>query len=337
MLKKNYAAWHINDHKFKEAVTDKDKLLFFARYAILAPSGHNSQPWNISVHQDKLIVTIHKSRFLSIDGSGLKSVEPFISIGSFLETLNLAARGFGYTLDVRLLTRNHIAEVRINGQINTEPELLTAIKTRVSNRNSFEQSLINSKLLSTLASIKLDGVGTIAVTKRNDINFVAEQTELAVPGIMEKPLYRHELSKWVRTNQTQKYDGMPGFTHGFGDMKSLVSKIAVRYAPKHGPQAKKSSMLISDSGALIIVYCTNDKKESYINAGRLYASNCILANKAGIATSALGAAVQNPATREIIKDHFGIKERPIYILRLGKAMVHARHAPRWPLEKILTK
>ena len=338
MTKPNYAAWQIDANNFSDTWPDSEKLAFFARYAVLAPSGHNTQPWLLHPHKESLYVSIHPNHHLSIDGSGLLSVEPYISIGTFLEVFRLAAEGFGYELTIKLFPKeDKVAELSIGRRITPHPQLLGAIVKRVSNRNPYEQTPIPSTKLNAFLGEQLTGVGTTLVTKRPDIDFMAEQTAVGIKSIMAEPLYRLELSKWVRTNQTRKFDGMPGFTHGFGNVQSLVSRVAVRHAPKHGPQAKKSHNLVQDSGALVIVRCQDDEKTSFINAGRLYSRVCVLAADAGLSTSALGASVLAPISREQVKKHFGFDDRPIYVLRIGKATKESANSPRWPVEKLFTR
>lgn len=336
MVKKNYRAWHIDPSKFSDSLSPREKLLFFARYAILAPSGHNTQPWRLVPRTNALDVYINRSHYLPIDGSGLTSVEPFVSLGTFLETFNLAAAGFGCKIRTDLSFQNDkVAALTLAGGRSAQPSLLTSITSRVSNRTPFNQEPIDLAKLRSWIGTEPAGVKVTMVTARPDIEFIASQTETAIGTIMSNPLYRKELSKWVRTNQTRQYDGMPGFTHGFGNLKSLVSKTAVKHAKKQGPQAKHAGELIRSSGALVIVRCTNDSQATFINAGRMYARICILANQAGYATSALGAAVLDTNTRAEVKKRFKITDRPVYVLRIGKTTVKARHAPRWPLEKLL--
>ncbi len=334
--KTNYSAWNIDSSLFTKADSNIEKLRFFAQYAILAPSGHNSQPWELCFNDDKLTIRINESRHLSIDGSGLLSVEPWISIGTFIESLSLAALGYGYLLNISLLPNNYdVAHINIEGHRPCRTSILEAITTRVSNRNPFATTPVDAKILKTLVSSNVEEIRTTIVTQKNDIKFVAEQTGVAIQSIMSNPNYREELSKWVRTNQTRKYDGMPGFTHGFNNAQSLISKAAVKHIPNHGPQADKSSSLINTSGALIIVECLSDSHESFINSGRMYSHICTVANEEGFATSALGAAVLDPKTRKLVSERFDIKNRPVYILRIGKATLPASHSPRWPLSKII--
>lgn len=336
MVKLNYQPWHIEASDFDPKWSDINKLLYFARYAILAPSGHNTQPWLLSTEGNVLSVAVHPNHHLSIDGSGLLSVEPLVSIGTFLEALKLAAEGFGYKLKIDLqLNRKQLAKIQIDKKVKSKPNLLDAITTRVSNRNYFETAKIPTEKLNAIISHEFDGVETTVVSAREDIEFIGEQTEIALGSIMSHPPYRLELSKWVRVNHTGKHDGMPGFTHGFGNIQSLISKAAIKHAPAGGPQGKKSRNLIVHSSALVIIRSKTNDEESFIQAGQLYTQICVLANANGIATSALGAAVLDPITREAVKEKFGIKDRPVYILRLGKALHESKHSPRWPLEMLL--
>lgn len=41
----NYSAWTIDPADFPHARSDGEKLAFFVRYAILAPSGHTDHLW----------------------------------------------------------------------------------------------------------------------------------------------------------------------------------------------------------------------------------------------------------------------------------------------------
>lgn len=336
MVKKNYTAWEIDNKGFSPNLSDDEKLRFFARYAILAPSGHNTQPWKLKIDGGLLEVSVNRDHFLSIDGSGLLSSEPLVSIGAFLETLALAARGFGYSLDVKFVNKGDlVAKVTLAEKTKAEPELLEAISARVSNRYAFVPVSVKPAELKKIISQDYNGVSICAVASDLDIEFVASQTETAMAAIMSNPEYRLELSHWVRNNQTKRFDGMPGFTHGFGNIQSLVSKAAIKHAPSQGPGPRKSAELIRHSGALVIVCCKQDSNEAFLNAGRQYASICVEAEKIGLASSALGAAALDPVTREALKKHFKFSERPVFILRLGKATRPAGHAPRWPLEKVL--
>lgn len=336
MVKANYRAWNIDTDEFSEASSTADKLTFFAKYAILAPSGHNSQPWEIRVNKDSLFVSINPTRHLSEDGSGLLSVEPYISLGTFIETYVLAARAYGYGVSVVLFPdTNSVAKISLAGRVKRVSGYSQDILNRVSNRNPFKKDLVPEDTLKKLATNGLSGVKITILSERNDIEYMAKATERAITEIMANPHYRAELSGWVRHNFTRKYEGMPGFTHGFGNAMSLVSKTAVKHSKNSGPMAKHSKHLVLESSALVIVRCTDNKKESFVNAGRIYSRVCIEAQHQGFASSALGASVVDPKTRKEVCEKFNMQDRPIYVLRLGKATVDAPHSPRHPISNVV--
>jgi len=40
--------WHVPEEVYPAAGTSEEKLRFMLNYAVLAPSGHNTQPWSSS-------------------------------------------------------------------------------------------------------------------------------------------------------------------------------------------------------------------------------------------------------------------------------------------------
>ncbi len=47
MSAKNYEAWDVQESDFPEKGTE-EQMEFLLRYAVLAPSGPNTQPWRFS-------------------------------------------------------------------------------------------------------------------------------------------------------------------------------------------------------------------------------------------------------------------------------------------------
>ena len=40
--------WHVPEEVYPAAGTSEEKLRFMLNYAVLAPSGHNTQPWSLA-------------------------------------------------------------------------------------------------------------------------------------------------------------------------------------------------------------------------------------------------------------------------------------------------
>ncbi len=332
-MKNNYEAWDVTPDNFPRNGTNAQKLTFLCRYGVLAPSGHNSQPWELCIQDDTLILSISQRAHLSAEGSGLLSAEPHVSLGCFLGTIDLAAQGFGLKLRMDILARRgDYARVSIiDGAHKKNPSLLTAISTRSSNRNEFLTQGIDPQTLSAVTEGLPKEVKSL-VLEDADREFIADKTKEALDIIMAEPKYRQELSQWVRPNMTRSYDGMPGFTHGVPAVPSIVGKWMVKHMPGKGPQGEKSKRMMLNSGAVLIIGTKDRSARNLIDAGIAYSKICIQANLNGLASSALGAAVIEPSIKDEVVGSLQLDFEPTYVLRLGYSDEKPKHSPRRPIE-----
>jgi nitroreductase len=87
-------AWPIDPIAFPGNGSPRDKLAFLIRYAVLAPSGHNTQPWRFVLGNSHVDVVADMSR-------ALKTVDPqdrelTMSCGAAAETLLSAIQAYGF-------------------------------------------------------------------------------------------------------------------------------------------------------------------------------------------------------------------------------------------------
>lgn len=333
MAKKNYSPWKISSDDFPVKGSDLDKLKFFARYAVLAPSGHNTQPWRFSTDKDALLLGAERGRHLPY--SGVQANEPLVSLGACLQTLQMAAEGFGYTVKIGPPKGNAVARITLAGKTNADPSLLNAITARSSNRHPYDLGKLPEALLRGLTGTDLKHVSAHSLSSRKDIEYMAGKTGEATLRIFGDKKFREELSKWVRNNITRQHDGMPGYTQGIPTPPSLLAKHMIRRMDISKDQAKKDIKRVLQSPTLIIVSIDEESDEALLNGGRLYAQICVLAQQKGLSTAGTGAAVIDSDAREEVRKQYRLPGRPIAIIRIGKAKKPARHTPRWPLEAVL--
>src|ERR1044071_5740294 len=86
--------WQINEQNFPHNRDAAHQLAFLLRYAILAPSSHNTQPWKFAVSRDEIAIFVNKDRWLRIADPDQR--ELYASVGCALENLLIAAEHFGY-------------------------------------------------------------------------------------------------------------------------------------------------------------------------------------------------------------------------------------------------
>jgi hypothetical protein len=334
VAKVNYAAWHVSPSEFSKDLPDIKKLQFFAKYAILAPSGHNTQPWRLSQADNTLLLKADYSRLLPY--SGVLAKEPYVSLGSFLGVFELAAKGLGYKVAIKYeLKDDLIATIRLAGQTAADPSLLEAITHRVSNRNFYKTDPVHDSYLTEITRSEFKNVSTLVISDRDDIAYIADLTTQATLTTFADKEFRAELSKWVRNNLTRQHDGMPGFVQGIPTPVSMFAKHAVKNLDISKDQAKKDSTRILHSGNLAVISIENPTEAALLDGGRVYAQICVLAQLHGFATTGAGAAIIDPETTQEMIKKFKLPGKPIAIIRLGTATKAAKHAPRWPLSKLL--
>lgn len=85
---------HIPEEDFPREGTPVEQFGFLMRYAVIAPSSHNTQPWKFAVKPDRVDVYIDESRWLRVADRNRR--ELYVSIGCALENLLVAAEQFGF-------------------------------------------------------------------------------------------------------------------------------------------------------------------------------------------------------------------------------------------------
>src|SRR5512144_1589325 len=115
------------------------RLRFFLRWAVLAPSRNNTQPWLFEIAGDELRVYADTSRALPVadpDGRQL-----LMSCGAALVNLRLAAAHFGHATSLEILQGHRrdglLGRVRLEERRASTPELeemFRAIPRRRTNR-----------------------------------------------------------------------------------------------------------------------------------------------------------------------------------------------------------
>lgn len=92
--------WYISDKLFPSEGTTTDRLKFFLNYGILAPSGHNTQPWLFKIVDDKIDLYSDRTRSLPVVDPDDRELT--ISCGAALYHIGLAMNHFGYIDKVEL-------------------------------------------------------------------------------------------------------------------------------------------------------------------------------------------------------------------------------------------
>ncbi|MGA9115676.1 MAG: hypothetical protein WB626_02765, partial [Bacteroidota bacterium] len=214
-----------DEHDFPRSGPAVDQFLFLLRYAVLAPSSHNSQPWRARVSDSGIAVYADYTRRLPVADPGDR--ELVMSVGAFLMNLRVAAARFGVACRV---------EEHYGGEKDrpvafasltpcAPPEklaaplgaLFPAVVRRHTNRSPFLATGVPGAVLEELRGI--GRASTVSLFLSSDGSLNAEIAALVAEADRMRyadPAFRSELGGWIRPSGSRNRDGIPRAAFGMG-------------------------------------------------------------------------------------------------------------------------
>lgn len=308
--------------------------------ATAAPSSHNTQPWKFRILQDRIELYADRSRRLPI-------VDPMdraltISCGAALDHLCLAMHCDGLSTMVRVLpdpvNPDLLARVIVRGPhvpSDNERMMYEAIPRRRTNRSPFEQEPIDPQ-------VKRDWLHDAAEhqcwLEMNEAK--AEQHEIA--NLIDygdrmqasNKAFRHELAQWVHSNNSPRTDGMPGHSHGFGDLASRFGRIMIRTFDWGNGQAAKDRQLAEGSPMLAVMGTNEDTPQAWLACGQALSKMLLRGTAHGLDASFLNQPIEVASLRFQLAELINDDGFPQILLRWGKGKP-VNPTPRRPVKDVL--
>lgn len=305
--------------------TTPEKLRAAVRYAVRAPSTHNSQPWLFRIHRDSLELVADRTR-------GLPVVDPddrqlVISCGAALFFVRLALRHFGCAPQVERLPDGDdpdcLARVRIAGsweRTAVDEALFLAIPQRRTNRLPCSDRALPEHLADALEAAAHEEGGWLHVFRTAAARAAA--ADLIAEGDrwqMADKRFRRELAAWLRTSWSTRPDGIPGYALGFGDVMSAAGPLVVRTFDIGRGVAARNQELVQGSPMLALLGTRRDTPADWLSAGEAVAHVLLRAQVDGVSASFLNQPIEVPDLRPRLQCVAGREGFPQLLLRLGYA------------------
>ncbi|RJS78657.1 nitroreductase [Methanophagales archaeon] len=332
--------WQVAEQDFPKDGALEEKFKFLLRYAILAPSGHNTQPWKFKLQPDGVFIYADYTRRLPVVDPDDR--ELVIGTGAAIMNLRVAAAHFGYACEVqhqpKANTPELLASARLfeSSQTDTElKKLFPAIVQRRTNRIAYE--------VRSLAEGELERLQELTSGQKAAICIVADKTiqpsiaELVSQGDliqMSDPVFRQELASWVRSNWTLRGDGIAAYGFGIPGIISWMGPWFMRTFDLGKPQAKKDYQFAKEAAALIIVH-GEDTKESLLEVGEMFERFVLTATSMDLQYAFLNQPVEVRDLRTRLQAILGLADLPQLLFRIGYAEPQKRAMPRRPLDAVL--
>ena len=338
------APWRVSEFHFPYYGDATEKLAYCLRYAILAPSSHNTQPWRLALRDNRIELYADRARRLPVIDP--EDRELIISCGAALANLCVAIRHFGHEDDVVLSPQPNDADLvatiglgREHKPTCHEENLFKAITTRRTNRSAYEDTPISLSLRCELhTACKSQGVW---LAETSDVEQKRAITKLVTEGDrrqMASAEFRAELADWIRPATTESHDGMPCYAQNIPKVLDFAVPIVARVIRTFDMgnfTAARDADLANASAVLAVLSTQTDSPADWLATGVALEHVLLNARAAGVWASFLNQPIEIPELRSALSELSGCRGTPQILLRMGYGR-ECEPTPRRDVDEVLS-
>jgi nitroreductase len=312
--------------------------------ARLAPSVHNTQPWQFRLGPGTIHLDADRSRTLSVvDPAGRQLL---VSCGCAVTYAVAAAKARGLAVEVALLPDNdpdHLAQISVREQKSPGDEQLAeakamqaAIGSRHTQRDPFDHRRVEAVVVDALRrAAEAEKCWLTEVQTRQDQITLDVLLSRADDYEANDPEYRQELASWVRPVDSPAVDGVPAQALPRVATSERHSEVKLRdFAPADAGGQSPSEPVPDERPTVVILGSDTDTPADQLKSGMALAHVLLAAARLGVAASPLGQVVEVLDTRARLRSQLGLLGVPQMVLRIGYGSP-AEATPRRPLAEVL--
>lgn len=243
----------------------QEKIFEIIRAAILAPSGHNTQPWKFTYNTNEIHILPDFSRRLPLVDPDDR--ELFISIGCALENMLIACSRFSFDAQTDYFFDDSQCYIRVTLRKSDilPNKLYDYIAARQSTRSDYDGKAIPSDDLQMLNSVLKDpGVSLHLLSSRQDMEPVIRISSEGCRQKYSDKTFIQELETWLRFNEKEAKKTADGLYTACIGVPSVPRWLGKRYLYRTSPEAtaEKDKRKLLSSGALAIFSSEADDRLS---------------------------------------------------------------------------
>jgi hypothetical protein len=298
----------------------QEQLRLLVRYAILAPSTRNTQPWRFRVDRERVEIRPDLTRWHPVaDPEGR---EMYLSLGCAIENLIVAAEQFGFRHTMVYQPEwphEEVAAVlafRPGGRGSPERAglTLTTLLARRSAHGAFTERELSAADLHALrlrlADLDLDLSFATEPERRRPVQ---ELHRLGHEIAVADPAYRRELADWVE-----------GGAFGTPWPWSKLGRAAIESGRMARQLARLDAIAVGSAPLLLLISSRADDRHSQLRSGQLLERLWLAATARDLGFQPLSAALGTRSLRAQLSQVMGARlPCAQQLVRVG----HPRHAP----------
>ncbi|MBQ3691210.1 MAG: nitroreductase [Bacteroidales bacterium] len=313
-----------------ETITFIELAKLLISFAILAPSGHNSQPWQFQVSDNEIIITPDYTKRLDVvDGNDR---ELFISLGCATENLMTAARHYGY--DSKYDFHDGKIVVTFSKQdICNSDTLFDAITKRHTHRGNFSGAKISDNILQNISARILQDNASVKIynSESREAEIIKQKIAEGNEIQMSDTAFKRELVSWMRFNKKHVNETHNGLCYNVLGFPATPKPIGKRIVGMFlNPKAQnKTDNAINASASHFCVFCVkDDNAKNWVDLGVFLERFLLKITTEGISYSFSNQPCEIPSLKENLRQNLNITAYPSVIIRLGYGEEPKAFAPR---------
>ena len=296
------------------------------RYASLAPSGHNAQPWTLTVNQSR-VWTIGLDPARCLPGVDPDNREALLSIGAFTENLVIAAAARGYTVRTEIIAGDGPVTACLRVHLEKAPVVsypLKRLELRRTVKHGHRPAELKSETVRAL-STPFDGRLFYFPRSSGHARCIAEGTAAAFAEQTRRDETQRELAAWTRfsrkaamahrdglTTETMEINGLAGWY-----LRTFMSPADVMGETYREQGIKMITALTGEGAGWFIVTSPGSTVADLIDTGRRFQRMALLAREHRGAIHPMTQMLEEEKWRRRIAGAHAAGMLPQFILRVG--------------------
>lgn len=330
-------------------LNEQTDINIILHYASLAGSSHNTQPWKTEVYpNDSILVFADASRLLKVvDPEGK---ELFMSVGAFIENLEIAANALGYIAKIAyyepgIHDKLPVAAIKLlKTGAAQNPQKLTDLELRTTLRIPFDTMSINEndgqKLLSA-APLNVLIVPSNSVEGR----YIATNEMKAYTMQAWQKDAQDELSEWMRFSDKDVNSKRDGLTPAGMGIKGIGGFMVRNFMKPEDSKkesfvnagVEKTRKQVDNCGAWILISAENNTVRACIEAGRTYERLNIMCRSLNIGYHPMNQLLEIPQIGSSVSRKLLPNQTILFVARIGYVHKYpAAVSKRRPVEAFTT-
>jgi hypothetical protein len=300
-----------------------EKIIY---YASLAGNSHNTQPWYVEIVNDSILyLKADFSRKLHIvdpDARGL-----FISLGAFIENLELAAGSLGYKAEVEITAKHkndsNVATIHLSKSQKSGCDL-NQIENRRTLRTPFHNTEISKAHLNKLIDNSNSEIFYFSSSSEKG-KYIAEQTLAAYTQQAQDDQAKQELASWMRFSNSDVENHRDGLTtSGMGITGFGGFFVRNFYKPEDSMKdsfiktgIEKTNEQIDNCGGWLVIIQNEDSPGQWIKTGKLYEKLNLVSRDMMIGFHPMNQMIEEDNFEKNANEHLSLPGIIQFVARIG--------------------